>query len=375
MENETQEQEPEVEQVEQTSPLLQVSLLSKYFLIILFIALLLLGGYIGYTFAPEKVETLETMVEVERDNSADLNDNENLVAQNNLTQIGEIVHFPYSKGNSYYVSEPELIAQGYLDVSNRGNAPYFGYYDEMVVKVDDTHTILAISTNPAGFTNSYLINEAQKVVVRELKTGLRNINAISDWYDVEEGGMKTTYHLVLLDQRVLLVDYVNGVEEVLYNEDDQNISLLEMCKPGKCEGYIKRTLNGDVRVSRYSEISSNEEGVLWRQYVGEYIDTIEITIPDEYKPPMLRSGVSNTNAPEVSVRSNESVSQCEVDSDCVLVSPDCEDCQFAAIGTNAVDQFREEKRNRCELNPPQIMCDLVFTSEIKCIDNSCQIVE
>lgn len=78
---------------------------------------------------------------------------------------------------------------------------------------------------------------------------------------------------------------------------------------------------------------------------------------------------------EAIMPSNESVSQCEVDSDCALVSPDCEDCQFVAIGTNEVNKFREEKRNRCELNPPQIMCDLVFTGGVKCLDNSCQIVE
>lgn len=67
--------------------------------------------------------------------------------------------------------------------------------------------------------------------------------------------------------------------------------------------------------------------------------------------------------------------QCVVDSDCALVSPDCEDCQFAAIGVDEIETFRAEKQSRCELNPPELMCDIVFNGEVKCINNSCQIVE
>jgi hypothetical protein len=61
MENETQEEV--VTQVEQKSSLHQITPLSKYLALALFVILPFLGGYVGYTFAPEKV--VEVVKEVE----------------------------------------------------------------------------------------------------------------------------------------------------------------------------------------------------------------------------------------------------------------------------------------------------------------------
>jgi hypothetical protein len=210
--------------------------------------------------------------------------NKNFVVQNNMLQIGDTVNFSDPETDSYIVSEAQLVAQRYLDASNKGKAPYFDYYAEKVVKIDDTHVILAISTNPAGFTNSYLVDEVQKKVVRELETGRRNISAVSDWYYVEQDGIKTTYQLVVLDARVLLVDYVNDIEKELYAENDPDVSLLEICELGGCDGYVEHTSSGNFRVSRFVRDSVAE-----KTYVREYIDTVEITIPDEYKQPWLRN--------------------------------------------------------------------------------------
>ncbi|MFT5849348.1 MAG: hypothetical protein ACI9H6_000153 [Patiriisocius sp.] len=60
MENETLEHEKM--QVEQTSPLHQVTPLSKYLALALFVILPFLGGWIGYTYAPEKVVVKEVIV-------------------------------------------------------------------------------------------------------------------------------------------------------------------------------------------------------------------------------------------------------------------------------------------------------------------------
>lgn len=71
----------------------------------------------------------------------------------------------------------------------------------------------------------------------------------------------------------------------------------------------------------------------------------------------------------------ETAIQCEVDSDCVLVQPDCEDCNFAATASAELEEFQSEKRMRCELNPPKVQCDTVFDGSVKCIKNTCQLVE
>jgi len=80
------------------------------------------------------------------------------------------------------------------------------------------------------------------------------------------------------------------------------------------------------------------------------------------------------SVPETQFENNESTAQCVVNSDCVLVTTDCEDCEFSVVGANELDEFREEKRNRCELNPPEVMCDIVFNGEVKCVDNTCQLI-
>lgn len=60
MENETYNQEEA--QVEQKSQLHQVTPLSKYLALTLFVILPFLGGWIGYTYAPEKVVEVEKVV-------------------------------------------------------------------------------------------------------------------------------------------------------------------------------------------------------------------------------------------------------------------------------------------------------------------------
>ena len=49
-------------EVTETSRLYQVTPLSKYLAMVLFVILPFVGGYIGYTFAPEKVVEVEKVV-------------------------------------------------------------------------------------------------------------------------------------------------------------------------------------------------------------------------------------------------------------------------------------------------------------------------
>jgi hypothetical protein len=66
---------------------------------------------------------------------------------------------------------------------------------------------------------------------------------------------------------------------------------------------------------------------------------------------------------------------CEADSDCSLVQPDCEDCTFSTISKSDLNIFQTQKSNQCELNPPSMQCDIIFSGEVQCIDSKCQITE
>ena len=64
---------------------------------------------------------------------------------------------------------------------------------------------------------------------------------------------------------------------------------------------------------------------------------------------------------------------CSLDNDCVLFQPDCEDCKFDAINKKMLPKYSEVKKDFCSINKPEIMCDIVFTGELKCINNKCTI--
>ena len=92
MENENLEEEVTQVEVEQKSSLHQVTPLSKYLAMALFVILPFVGGYVGYNYAPEKVvESITFKSPNEVFESKGINENENTVASN------ESIIFPNSQ--------------------------------------------------------------------------------------------------------------------------------------------------------------------------------------------------------------------------------------------------------------------------------------
>jgi len=92
MENENLEEEVAQVEVEQKSSLHQVTPLSKYLAMALFVILPFVGGYVGYNYAPEKVvESITFKSPNEVFESKGINENENTVASN------ESIIFPNSQ--------------------------------------------------------------------------------------------------------------------------------------------------------------------------------------------------------------------------------------------------------------------------------------
>lgn len=67
-------------------------------------------------------------------------------------------------------------------------------------------------------------------------------------------------------------------------------------------------------------------------------------------------------------------SSCKMDTDCALFSPDCEDCKFEAVNKNQLTEIRAQKKLECSKNPPKVMCDAMFTGEVKCLEAKCVII-
>ena len=92
-------------------------------------------------------------------------------------------------------------------------------------------------------------------------------------------------------------------------------------------------------------------------------------------PQIETEDIASTSEEKEVAEAVSSISQCTVDADCVMVTTDCSDCELAAIAAADQESFLAEKQTQCELNPPETMCDLAFEGEVKCIENTCQLVE
>lgn len=62
---------------------------------------------------------------------------------------------------------------------------------------------------------------------------------------------------------------------------------------------------------------------------------------------------------------------CEMDTDCILIQPDCSDCEFESINKKFINVFLENKKQYCNENKPNLMCNSIVSGEIKCINNIC----
>lgn len=80
-----------------------------------------------------------------------------------------------------------------------------------------------------------------------------------------------------------------------------------------------------------------------------------------------------TNTPEPTAKQPAviaSQTSCVTDSDCVVWSSGCEDCDCTAVNKMSLSGLTAEKRAYCATNPPKRMCDLEC-GKPKCVNNVC----
>jgi len=70
---------------------------------------------------------------------------------------------------------------------------------------------------------------------------------------------------------------------------------------------------------------------------------------------------------------NPNDKKCNLDNECVLFQPDCEDCKFDTINKEMLLKYNEAKTDYCSINKPKTMCDSVFIGKLRCINNKCTI--
>jgi len=96
----------------------------------------------------------------------------------------------------------------------------------------------------------------------------------------------------------------------------------------------------------------------------------ENTIPLQQK---LQSNTATIQFKEGATIINPEDKNCNLDNDCVLFQPDCEDCQFDTLNKKILPKYTDAKKEYCSVNKPKTQCDIIFTGSTKCINNICSL--
>lgn len=263
MENETQEQE--VAQVEQKSTLHQVTPLSKYLAMTLFIILPFLGGWIGYMYAPEK------LVEVEREVVKEI-----VVAEEVKASTDE---YPDVRYGSFSLADPgayRIEDFTFTPGQNRVEVPSEYLVPDVVRRVSENRIILGVDDQRSmklgqGIRFPYatvLYDTDKNEVIRQIDYPWFSVD---DWFGQ---GIQVAIERDSEGKDIIMIrDYVTDAEEILYTEIEEGVGLHDVCEIG-CKASLYITTDANIIVSRHKAIEKTT--------ATQFLGALSIQIPDEY---------------------------------------------------------------------------------------------
>lgn len=250
-------------QVEQKSSLHQVTPLSKYLAMGLFIILPFVGGYIGYTFVPEKVVEVEKVIvkEVEAEKEVD-----GEMAPQPTATLSADKEIPYKQFVEVDASDYPSINKDYF-IDNPSESLRLASDDTGVreaLRLDDT-TLLLFVTSSYNMHLAYLLyDEAEQEVIKEVTFPLLSLYT---WYD------NSTLVYVGGDANMIVMkDYLSDRSVVLYEEEDETVQLVEIWEMGQV-GELDFVEN-EIEFSRYKK----QPGTTLTQF----IEKVKVPIPEYF---------------------------------------------------------------------------------------------
>ncbi len=216
--------QPEINQPESViAPLQKVTPISKYLAMALFVILPFIGGWIGYTFAPEKVVEVETVAVVEEGMNSGNTITSNIETFDDLELetyhdevLGISFEYPSKWGKLTVLDERGKCSEDYLVDSCNQRLLIFEELNTNGEIFLATET-LGHKNNPIGrggfwgdkaglITSDYLNlckmqDECQKLITDNSVVFAKYTHHIFDWNDTEEGAktIDDEYHLYRSD--------------------------------------------------------------------------------------------------------------------------------------------------------------------------------
>lgn len=237
-----------------------------------------LGGWIGYTYAPEKVVEVERLITQG-------------VVKTNVIEVYDTTEYPAVRYGSFAEVNPEAY-----------NIENFEFKPAQNRAVADSVFLIPLSARKVS-DNRFLLT-IDDVRALELGGGIRAPYA-TVIYDIVENriisqvdypwfasevwlGLGTQVVIEKNDQdkdQIVLRDYVNDRTEVLYTETEEKVSLYDVCEIG-CKASLYVTTDASLIFSRHKQIKSTT--------ATQLLEVKSLKIPDGYldeNQRMYRDGV------------------------------------------------------------------------------------
>lgn len=264
MEPEQTKFSPEVApiKIDRLAPLKQVTPLSKYLAMALFILLPFIGGWIGYQYAPEKVVEVVKHTSVIEDDA--LSDDIPYAADTDYKTPGYGI-FVYIDPAKYKISQ-----QYFVDKAQPNEFVPEDIYAHQARRLSED--VILLSFTSSGRHSPYatvLFDEKTNLIIRHVEY---------PWFSNDAWSSQSVQIFVkegMQDEKPQIIarDYLSNEEEVLYEEIESDVQLSDICEVG-CVGVLYVTSDAQVVFGRHKKSTGTT--------ATQLIEIVTVSLPESF---------------------------------------------------------------------------------------------
>lgn len=253
----------------------QVTSMSKYLTAVLYVTLPFLGGWIGYTMAPDRVVevevTTEKIVEVDREVAAEqMEEPKQEIVTETVDEKVRYGAFVDVNPLDYPINNQQFLAS--LPATSSLRSAGRVYSAVQARKITENLSLVVVDDGLAShsYDGVVLFDENTKQMISRV---VYSFSALEKW--ISPSVRITVQNGASYANQIVLDDYANQKSIVLYEETDPNVQLADVCEM-TCGGILYKTVDGQIVFARHEKIKGTTATRL--------IETVTVPVPPEYLP-------------------------------------------------------------------------------------------